>query len=246
MKPRSKNLTESDQFLRQALVGLLGLILKSGASISDVRALTLECIDLATAEEGQNGKQKGLDIHRIASVLRAWHKETRYLLSDGRPAPLLLGGKLGLRDLIGNYYPIAKVDQVFATLKRARLIKRCGRNRWVPTEGHARLSTECQETLDHVSEGVSRFIETVLNNINSRSKADLLFEQSCKVRSLPSSSRPAFRAFVRQQGIVFLTTIDDWLEARAARSTRVSRKARTCSAGVFTFAYVDRAGKTRQ
>jgi hypothetical protein len=245
MKLRNKKLTESDQFLRQALVGLLGLMLKSGASISDVRALTHQCLDLATYEGGQTGRQKGLDIHRMASVLRAWHKETRYLMSDGTPSPLLLGGKPGLRELINSYYPPAKVDLVFATLKRARLIRRSGSNRWLPTERHVRLSTECQETLDHVSEGVSRFIETVIHNVNSQSKVDLLFEQSCKVHRLPSSIRPAFRAFVRQQGIAFLTAIDDWLEARAATSTRSSRRTRNCSAGVFTFAYVDRQTRTR-
>jgi hypothetical protein len=245
MKAKNSKLTESDQFLRQALVGLLGLMLKSGASINIVRALTLECLQRATDEEGSHGKQRGLDIHRLASILRTWHKETRFLSKDGTPSPLLLGGRIGLRTLVNDFYPPAKVALVIATLKRARLIKRHGANHWLPTEGHVRLSTECQETLDHVSEGVSRFIETVVNNVNSRSKADLLFEQSCKVRELPATNCPAFRQFVRQQGIVFLTAVDDWLESRAVGPTRNGKSVQTYTAGAFTFAYIDRIASKR-
>jgi len=239
MKRKNQELTESNRFLRQALVGLLGLKLRSGATFDELRLLVGDCLELADAETRFGNGQQGLDIHRLGSVLRTWHRETRYLSNDGLPLPLPLTGRVGLRSLINKYYPKSKVDAVFSTLKRAGLIKKDARNNWLPTEGHARISANSQEALDHVSEGVSRFLQTVLNNVNSRSKAGLLFEQSCKVRHLPASNAPAFRVFVRQQAIAFLTAVDDWLEARVEKATEKHRKTKTCAAGVFTFAYID-------
>jgi hypothetical protein len=217
----------------------MDLVLRAGTTPSELRAISVECVQRATDELAHNRKQQGLDIHRLASILRSWHRETRYLTADGHPSPLLLGGKVGLRSLIGAYYPRSKIGVVFSTLKRAGLVKRHGHNRWVPTEGHVRMATDSQETLDHVSEGVTRFLETVANNVNARSKRDLLFEQSCKVRHLPTSASGPFRAFVRQQAIAFLTAVDDWLEARVENGARKRSKPKTCSAGVFTFAYID-------
>jgi hypothetical protein len=244
MNRRDKNRREeSDRFLRQALVGFMGLVLRAGTSASELRAISAQCAQRAVEESSSNGREPGLDIHRLASILRSWHKETRYLSTDGYPSPLLLSGKTGLRSLIGAYYPPSKMGVVFNTLKRAGLIRRHGKSRWVPTEAHVRMATDSQETLDHVSEGVTRFLETVANNVNARSKRDLLFEQSCKVRRLPTSERGPFRAFVRQQAIAFLTAVDDWLEARVESGSRRRSKQRTCTAGVFTFAYIDPALK---
>ena len=239
MKVATKRSAESDRFLRQALVGFLALILRTGTSIKELRALASECLELAAHEGESMTRRRGLDIHRLASILRAWHRETRYLSNDGRPSPLSLRGKKGLHALVAAYYPQARVAHVLSTLKRAHLIKRYGEDQWLPTETHVRISSDSQETLDHVSEGISRFLETVMNNVNSRSKTTLLFEQSCKVHRLPTSNAAAFRAFVRQQAIVFLTAVDDWLEARVERAGRRRKKSKTCSAGAFAFAYID-------
>jgi hypothetical protein len=238
--------SDSDRLLREALVGLLGLKLRSGATMDEVRSLVSDCTDLAGSNSQLNDRGRVLDIHRLASVLRAWHKETRYLSNDGRPLPLPLHGRLGLSRLIGTYYPEANIDLAFNTLKRAALIRRQSRNAWVPTQGHVQISENSQETLDHVSEGVSRFLQTVLNNINSRTKSNLLFEQSCKVHRLPKSRAPAFRRFVRQQAIAFLTAVDDWLEARAEAPKQKRTKSQLCAAGVFTFAYLDPVKKDRR
>jgi hypothetical protein len=142
---------------------------------------------------------------------------------------------------VRSYYTEEKITAVVKTLRAAGLIKRTAKARWVPTGQYARISANSQETLDHVAEGVSRFLETVLNNVNARSKAKLLFEQSCKVRHLPHSQAANFRAFVRDQAIAFLTGVDDWLEARVKQPEKHGRNLRTCAAGAFTFAYIDSA-----
>jgi hypothetical protein len=246
MKLHSGKGGDSDQFLRQALVGLLQLKLGSGTSLAKVRALANTCVDIAAGEVPIIGRQQGLDIHRLGSVLRAWHKETRYLSPEGKPSALPLIGKGGLRGLIRAYYSDAQVTPAIEALKKAGLIRKKHRtNHWLPTEAYARISVDSQETLDHVSEGVSRFLETVLNNIQANSKTALLFEQSCKVRRLPITEAAAFRSFVRQQAIAFLTSVDDWLEARAVSSVRKAPKRKTCAAGVFTFAYLDAKNRAK-
>ena len=240
MKSRNSKLNESDRFLREAFVGLLSLKLRSGTTLDGLRDLVDECLRLVGEEYSKGGKQQGLDIHGLGSVLRSWHKETRYLAEDGTPLPLKLAGKGGLSGLIKNFYPTPKIPAVIAALKHAGLIKKSGNVTWLPTEAYARVSAQSQETLDHVAEGVSRILETVLNNINSTSKSNLLFEQSCKVRRLPRASATEFKMFVRQQAIAFLTAVDDWLEARVRKTDRTPATSKTCSAGVFTFAYIDR------
>jgi hypothetical protein len=125
------------------------------------------------------------------------------------------------------------------------LIEERRRDRWVPTAKHARISELSQETLAHLSEGVARFVETVTQNISASSKDDLLFERSCKVTRLPKSEASAFREFVRQQAFTFLIAVDDWLESRVAKNQKVRKQ--TCTAGVYTFAFIDdRVGKRNQ
>jgi hypothetical protein len=224
----------------------MALKLRSGATMDEVRSLVSDCIDLLGRDSKLTDRGRVLDIHRLASVLRAWHKETRYLSKDGRPLPLPLKGRLGLSRLIGTYYPEADIALAFETLRRAELIRKHSKDAWMPTQGHVQISENSQETLDHVSEGVSRFLQTVLNNINCRTKSNLLFEQSCKVHRLPKSNAAAFRMFVRQQAIVFLTAVDDWLEARVEAPEQKSKKSKLCAAGVFTFAYLDPAKADRR
>jgi hypothetical protein len=243
MKRRSETHSESDTHLRQALYGLMCLKLRTGSTTRQLRDITDSCIKEAMKTYGSASDSEGLDIHRLGSVLRTWHKETRYLSKEGTPIPLRLTGPVSLDKLIGTFYPRDKTKAVFRTLKEAGLVRSIGRSRWIATASHAQISNTSQETLDHVSEGVSRFLETVLNNTSTGKKTDLLFEQSCKVRNLPTGQARAFRGFVRQQALAFLTSVDDWLEARVTPSKPKSRPLRSRAAGVFTFAYMDAANK---
>ena len=65
----------------------------------------------------------------------------------------------------------------------------------------------------------------------------MLFERSAKVRTFPVSEAAAFREFVDGQASAFLGAVDDWLEARIESSGR--RVGSACTAGVFTFAFID-------
>lgn len=242
MKSR-RHTKDLDHYARQAIIQLLGLQLRAGISESSLRKLVAECVSTALESALSPDVQKGLGLHRLGSVLRTWHKETRYLTQDGLPRSLPIDGKFGLRSLIGTQYPRQKFKAVFTKLKQTGLIEKAGSERWIPTAKHARISELTQETLAHLSEGVSRFVETVTQNISSESKDDLLFERSCKVNKLPKSEATAFRDFVRQQAFTFLISVDDWLESKVVKCGDTPRE--TCTAGVFTFAYIDDNAKRR-
>lgn len=228
---------ESERFAREAITQLFGLQLRAGSSVRVLRKLVAECLTVASSDASGSRLEKGLDLHRLGSVLRTWHKETRYLTREGLPRGLELNGKSGLRSLIGTHYPRGKVEAVVSKLKQTGLIEETRTNRWVPTAKHARISALTQETLAHVSEGVARFIETVTHNAAASTKEDLLFERSCKVTRLPRSEASAFREFARQQAFTFLIAVDDWLESRVTRNQKGRKE--SCTAGVFTFAYID-------
>jgi hypothetical protein len=84
----------------------------------------------------------------------------------------------------------------------------------------------------------------VTANVTAKSDAAVLFERSCKVTRIPTKEFQAFRKFVAEQAIAFITAIDDWLEARAKNDT-TGESPRT-TAGVYTFAYFDRNANVRK
>jgi hypothetical protein len=234
---KSHRLTNDlDHYAREAITQLLGLQLRAGISETSLRKLVADCFAVAAKAAHGPEIQKGLGLHRLGSVLRTWHKETQYLTRNGLPRRLPVDGRFGLRSLISTQYPSQKFEAVFAKLVETGLIRRVDGERWMPTAKHARISELTQETLAHLSEGVARFVETVTKNVKAESKDDLLFERSCKVTKLPKAEAVAFREFVRQQAFTFLIAVDDWLEAKVAKSTQTPTK--TCTAGVFTFAYI--------
>ena len=232
---------ESGRYAREAITQLFGLQLRTGTSVRALRKLVAECLTAASSDASRAKLEKGLDLHRLGSVLRTWHRETRYLTREGLPRSLGLNGKSSICSLIVTHYPRGKVGAVVSKLKQTGLIEETSGHRWVPTAKHARISELTQETLAHVSEGVARFIETVTQNAAAQTKEDLLFERSCKVTRLPRSEASALREFARQQAFTFLIAMDDWLESRVARIQKGRKE--SCTAGVFTFAYIDPAMK---
>lgn len=235
---RTRASEHTDRIIREAIVQLLALRLASGADVHDLKEFALTCANSAAADV-PIGLQSGdrTTFYSIASVLRAWHRETKYLSKDGFPRPLNLNGKGGFRPLASRFYPTDKFDELFASLKRAGLIRRTPRGQWVPGGKHAILPYLSSEMLDHIADGVARFVETVTQNVLFEDKERSLFERASKVRKFPASKLPLFRKFVAQQATAFLVTVDEWAEAHAEAAAK-SRE-RKCAVGAFTFAFVE-------
>jgi hypothetical protein len=229
---------ERQRAIQEVLVQLFGALLCSGKSYEQVRSCAISCIEVAK-EETRARPLIGdtTDAQDFGSILRTWHRSAKYLSTDGLPRPLRLRGKNGLRALIGVYFPQSQ-DQIFSALRATGLIKEVRRGLWAPTAKHAVFPLLNAELLGHLSEGVSRLVETVISNVTVERKEDTLFERSAKVRRFPVNAAPEFREFVRAQAIAFLGAVDDWMEAReeSAKGSRVKK----CTAGVFTFAFMDR------
>jgi hypothetical protein len=168
--------------------------------------------------------------------LRTWHKDAEFLTFDGLPRPLKIEGRSGLKTLVRKFYSAKKCDEVFKRLLEAKLIQLHGKDEWVPSGRTARIPQLSHETLEHLSEGVARYVETVTRNVTAKREQDVLFERSCKVTRLPAEEFDAFREYVGQQALAFLTAVDDWLEGRSAMS--IKTRSRLCTAGVYTFAYM--------
>jgi hypothetical protein len=234
---------KTDDYVKQAVVQLLALRLRTGESVAQLRKFAEACLEQAANTTSQGVRNRGLDIHRLGSILRSWHKETKYLTHDGLPRPLKANGKAGLKSLVRRFYPSEKYDLVFTRLVEAGLIKQFGVESWIPSDRTARIPKLSQETLEHLAEGVVRYVETVINNVTANDESNVLFERSCKVTKLPMREYAAFREFAEQQALAFLTGIDDWLESRNAR--RKLPRSQLCTAGVYTFAFVAGKGNPR-
>jgi hypothetical protein len=224
--------------IREAIVQLFALQLSSGTSLDSLRLFALDCVESASRKTSIDPRNSGVsDVQTIGSLLRTWHRETKYLSKQGLPRPLGLNGKNGLRKLFCIHYEPEKFGVVFDGLRKAGLVKEAGRGKWVPTGKYGVVPIVSQELLAHLAEGVSRYVETVTRNVTTRRQENTLFERSSKVRAFPISAAPQFRTLVNQQAIAFLSVVDDWLEARVEESSKSRKK--KCTAGAFAFAFLD-------
>jgi hypothetical protein len=235
--------TDADQALLEAVVALLRIKQKSGSNSRDLHTFVRACLESLPKKKRHSAARLDLDLHRLGSVMRTWHRETAFLSRDGSPRSLPTTGSHSLSSLVRRYYPAALTERVIAKLQKTKMVRRTRSGHWVPIVDHAQISLLSGEVLSHVSDGVSRFVETVLHNMKSKKEAERFFERSCKVHRLPASEISAFRSFVRQQASAYLVAIDDWLESKIV--TVNSRKRSLCSAGVFTFAYLEKQTKTK-
>lgn len=235
MNARSEN---RDRVIREAMIQIFALQLHLGASIDELKTTARQSIRLARGcaiADVRGGANP--DVQQFGSLLRTWHRDTRFLSKEGFPKHLGSVGRNSLRTLVHAHYPRRQYDLVVSSLKQSRLIRRDSRGLWFPTTRHAVFPNLSDELLDHFSEGVARFIETMSRNVVTPDKGEALFERSSKVRRLPVSAAPAFRQFVNAQALAFLEAVDDWLEGRVEMGKK--SKERKCTAGVFAFAFMD-------
>jgi hypothetical protein len=235
-----KKVREHEQLVRGALVQLFGLQLRSGTAAQELETLARECVDEAarTAQPRLRPDEMMFEAQDYGSVLRTWHRETNYLSPTGYPRALSIAGKSGLKNLIERYYPREHYRRVLLTLRKAGLIREQSNGKWLPTQKCAVFPKLNDELLIHVAEGISKLVQTVTQNVTSQ-RRDALFERSAKVRSFPTDSSPAYREFVNAQAAAFLSTVDDWLEAHSVPARTRNRNRKTCTAGIFAFAFID-------
>jgi len=240
-----RGIVERQKAIEEVLVQLFSVLLCSGKNYEDVREIATACLEFAMHSHQSSEKIHGEgDAQDFGSILRTWHRHSRYLTPEGFPRPLKLGGPNGLRALVGTYYPRTQIEDILSALMSAGLITETKRALWIPTGKYAVFPKLSAELLEHVAEGASRLVETVIGNVTAGKKEDVLFERSAKVRQFPASSAAEFREFTKDQATAFLGSVDDWMEARA--DSAKGKRGRKCTAGVFTFAFMDTVGPTQK
>jgi hypothetical protein len=231
--------TKKDNFHR-AFTTLLCLKLRAGCSVGELRGFVDGCTRDAIASAASPASWGGMDPSQFGRVLRAWHLDSEFLTSKGKPRPLRIAGKFGLKSLINEHFARSQFAGVLQALKRNQLVREMKPGFWLPNEQYGRISKVTAELLSYFGNGIVRLADTVTKNISSADKANLLFERCSKVESLPKTQTAAFRQFVEEQATAFITTVDDWLERRCQGHRRRNHSGGYI-AGVHTFAFLDAA-----
>lgn len=227
---------DKDRVLRRAIVGLLMLQVRRNMSSEELQHFAAKCAKAAWAAAPRGASGDAQHLRKLAKVLRNWHHDSRYLSNDGLPRAIKLNGRNGLVQLIRTEFSSKEVALAVKNLRTFGLIKKDRRHHWLPVAREAVVSLMSEEILEHLSDGICRLVETVTRNVTAKRKEDILFERSCKVFSLPKAKAQAYREFVGQQALAFLTSVDDWLEGQVeiAKSSRGKK----CAAGAFAFAFI--------
>ncbi len=241
---KSRQSAKAARIVREAVVQLFALKLGAGDSSDELRQFADTCVEIASGKIAISQKKAlTTDYHRIGSMLRAWHRETKYLSRDGYPKPLRLAGSPGLEELARRFSSRNGVDTFIDSLKRGRLVRQDRSGRWIPNGKQVVVPYVSQAMFEHIAEGVARFVETVTRNITNEDRGPSIFERSAKVHRFPVARLPEFHAFVRTQASVFLGAVDDWMELEADEAS--SKRAKKCAVGVFTFAFADARDQKR-
>jgi hypothetical protein len=129
-----------------------------------------------------------------------------------------------------------RASSVIQSLRAFHLIVPCGGGLYLPASDVAVVATRDPITLQHAAHALSTLLETVGQNLGGTPNLPPLIERVAEVPDLPRELVPAFRAFTLAQGRIFIRTINDWLEARRARSPKKGING-TVRAGIHTYAY---------
>jgi hypothetical protein len=183
-----------------------------------------------------------VDSALLGSALTVWHRDPRFLGSDGLPKPLTKVGRKGsIAELARVVAGSTLAGALASRLLRGRLVRAVGNTgTYRPANRSARMRSLNKQQIDHIANGVNKLLQTTTQNYVTKTKDRKLFEQSASVAKLPVKYREPFRKFVNRQGAEFVASIDDWLEARAVRPgpAGVGRRPHTLQAGVYAFGFL--------
>jgi hypothetical protein len=179
-----------------------------------------------------------------AQLLRAWHRDSRYIDHEAKPRPLhLTKGGANLSAVIRRIDASADPSQVVRSMKAVGLIRRTSNNRYVPTSETAIVDKLHPLAVEHVTKLVNRLVSTVSRNTNRDRDSLTLIDRHAYTADLNSADRVAFAEFTRSHGMAYLEAIDDWLEQRRVRRRPGSRAGiKGVAAGVYLFAYLGDEG----
>jgi hypothetical protein len=221
------------------LVTLFELMLRSGVRVKDLLPVCIGSLRQAQAKCSLPFTDEVGGLVTAALVLDAWHRDRRYLTSQGAPKPVpLFGPAPSVQALVRRQNTSSPAPEVARRLRNVRLIVRCGNGLYKPASDAAVISAKDPLILQHAARALSTLLGTVGQNISTAQGLGPLIERFAEVPDLPSNQINAFKLFTHAQGRNFLRTVNDWLESRRAHSKSGQTKLRTVRAGIHTYAYI--------
>jgi hypothetical protein len=236
-------------YFQRVLVSIVDFLLISGASPNEVRK-TIErrliLAKVATSSRVATNRRGRSEDTVSAVVLHRWHREPRLLDGDALPRPLRLYGRSpSVEALVRAEQPGASARDVVSSMRGLGLIRRAKGGRYVPRARVATISTLHPVLIEHVAHSLKRLLETVQSNVSPGGPRRNLIERYTHIPDLRTGQIRAFRDFSQLQGSAFLASVDDWLEARRAKSS-ASSSDHGVAAGIHVFAYVEKGPSSKR
>lgn len=232
-------------------VGLLRSIFEflliSGSGLESIKAIVERALAETTRgyphETSSNGDS---GVAAASRVLDAWHRHRRYLDKDAVPRAIPLLGRSPSVEALVRMESSRYNSAAFARrLKSLGLLSRSGRGRYKPATRIALIGGPNPLVQQYVARSSATLLRTIRHNVSRQTRSNRLIERFTEVPDLPARHASAFRKFSHEQGLVFLNTLNDWLEARRARGP-ASARGRTVRAGLHMYAYLERENSSRQ
>jgi len=212
-------------------------MLSSDLTCEDVLTECKRSVTRAEARSRSRRLRETGGLVSAALVLDAWHRDRRYLTTQGLPkAVRLLGRVPSVEALIRTHTGHRNAADAAKRLRNLHLLVPCGRGLYRPTSDAAVISDREPLVLQHAARALSTLVETVGRNVRRGGSLAPLLERVAEIPDLPRRHIADFQRFTHLQGRTFLRTVNDWLEARRAR--RNGRVGTTVRAGIHAYAYV--------
>ncbi len=237
MRPTLSRRLERDYC--DVLAAVFSLMLTHGIQPKELSALCARTLRQAEARKRCKQRRESGELLTAALVLDAWHRDRGYMNSRAEPKAVpLFGPAPSVEALVRIQRGPGSVADVVRRLRTLRLVVRCGRGIYTPTNDSAIVSEYDPLVVQHAARALSTLLETVGRNVNGSRPMAPLIERIAEVPDLPRKHIGAFQRFTQIQGRTFLRTVNDWLEARRARHSRRTEAIGTVRAGIHTYAYV--------
>jgi hypothetical protein len=173
----------------------------------------------------------------MADLCRRWYSESSYVDKFGNPKPLTWNGKTGTLLMLARQVNGAKKARtVVENLISRRHIRRARSGGWLPkAQVIAPSGLDAAQVL-RASTMFERLLRTVAYNSERNYRGEVLLELMAQVPRLPAREIRAFKKFAKAQGLIFVMSVDDWLESRNIPRTQ-NQRVPTRQAGVIAFAF---------
>jgi hypothetical protein len=145
---------------------------------------------------------------RLSQVLSGWHQDPEFLDAAGRPLELTPTGIKALLDRYGGDLPS---KAILKEMKHVGLIQDTSDGRLRVLSRTYLRSPVDPDIMRQAGVTLHDHGETIAHNVDAQRSGPPLFDRMVSNPAIPDSARPAFRAFVEQQGQQFLEMLDAWL-----------------------------------